>query len=646
MEVRIFREDETLRYAADELKKYAEMMCEVSVTISLGDYKDGAINIGLLSDYGLSCEGVKDDMMDDLIDIDVKRFAGHIAGSNTRSCLMGVYNFFKSCGCRWVRPGKEGEYIPKYDICSHVFKFRKLADFPFRGECSEGAISFEHVRDTVLWLPKVNMNLFMIQHMYPYNQLNRWYKHMENTRMPHEDLVYEDCVKYIEDLKWIIKKCGLQLHVIGHNVMTEAFGLRYLYSGQEIDIPDETKKAFALVKGTRDLHRNSLSFTQFCMSREWVQDRVVDWIADYLKNNPHIDYFHFWLADSINNHCECAECVKKTPSDWYVIMLNKLDKKLTEQKNDAKIVFILYVDTLWPPIEGKINNPSRFIAMTACGACINGSINQNKIEFPKWERNNFTLNNSGFPMAFSTVKAWESAFDGRKFIFDYVFFVFHYSDPGYMKLSRTLSANIKDFSHTGFDGIMSCQTQRCAFPTALPLTLMGEFLFDCSTDTDSFIEKYMRDTFGDDYALVIEYLKAISDAFDLNESYNEDVTFLDNKTTKQDKSKTILGNKDAGYSIAKIPDIVDAFSKTIEDHYSLDDICHRESWKILGFHGEYCKRLSKIYFYLSRNDLITAKKYFDEILDYISEIESEIHPYFDLAIFKRSMASYFKVLNV
>ena len=642
MKIRIFRENETLRYAADELHKYVEMMCDISADISVGAYAEGAVNIGLLSDYGLSTDGVKDDMMDDLIDVDVKCLSGHIAGSNVRSCLMGVYNYLKSCGCRWVRPGKDGEYIPRYDISSHEFKFRKLADFPFRGECSEGGISFEHVSDAVTWLPKVNMNLFMIQHIYPYNQLNRWYCHMDNTRMPHVDLEYDKCVEYIEKLKRVIKKCGLQLHVIGHNVMTEAFGLRYKFGGQKIDVPEETKKTFALVNGKRDIFDNSLAFTQFCMSQERVQDRVAEWIADYLKENPHVDYFHIWLADSFNNHCECEECIKKTPSDWYVIMLNKIDKKLSEQGNNAKIVFILYVDTLWPPIKEKLNNPSRFIAMTACGSCLSGSVTEPDIEISEWKRNDFSLKTSGFPMAKCSAKAWEPAFGGRKFVFDYVFYRYHYYDPGYMKLSRTLADNIKIFSKSDFDGVMSCQTQRCAFPTALPVALMGEFLFDHTTDTNGFIEKFLRDSFGEDYRLAQDYLDSVSRAFDLDAAAENDVTFTDKVTSEKAKAVTVAGNERAVDMAARVEEIVDGFADTVSAHLSLSDPCHRESWRILKFHGEYCKRLSKIYNCILRKDRANAERCLDDILDYISEIEPEMHPYLDLVIFKRAMKQMIK----
>ena len=647
MKIRIFRDTETLRYSAEELKKYAQMMMpSLTVDVTVGGFSEDAVNIGLLSDLGLSDEGVKDAMLDDLIDVNINGLSGYIAGSNERSCLMGVYNFFKSCGCSWVRPGNDGEYVPKKDISSHSFKFRKLADFPFRGECSDGATSFEHMRDTVIWLPKVNMNLFMVQHYYPYHQMNRWHRHLENTRLPHEDMPYEKCVEEIECLKKIIKKCGLQLHAVGHDILNEAVGIRYLKPGDPYDISEETKKAFALVDGKRELFGKSPVFTQLCMSQEWVQNLVVDWIVDYLKEHPEIDLLHFWLADASDNQCECEDCQKKHPSDWYVIILNKLDEKLTAEKIDSKIVFIMYVDTLWPPIEEKIKNPSRFIMTTACGPIINNPFEPAyEGGLPEWTRNKFSIPAGGLPMIKTFSDAWMGVFDGPRFIFDYVFFTPHYADLGYMKLTRTIAANTKKLKATGFDGIMSCQTHRCYFPTGLPVTLFGEFLFDYSRDTENFIDDYMKASFGPDYKLATEYLEAVSNAFNLEISFKDsDVTFLDDSEDKKvyEKIKGIIGNEKAGDVIATVPEIVDGFAPVVERNLALDDKCQKESWRILLYHGEYCKRMTKIYFALSRRDTDGATKYFNEILDYISEIEPEMHPYLDLVIFKRRMK---KVLN-
>ncbi len=639
MNIRIVRDSETLRYCADELQKYLNMMTDgLTFDVTVGGYDESAVNLGLLSDYGLSEEGVKDAMLDDLIDVKIDSLKGYFAGSNERSVLMGIYNYFKSAGCRWVRPGDAGEYIPKKDMTSHSFTYRKLADYPFRGECCEGAISYEHMRDTILWLPKVNMNLFMLEQIVPYNYMNRWYRHLENTRLPHDDIPYEEYVKYCEKLEKLVNKLGLQLHVLGHGATTEPFGIRYMVAGQHYDISEEAKKALALVDGKRELYHGSPFFTQLCMSQEWVQDKVVNWIVDYLREKPHIDFLHFWLADASGNHCECEDCVKHHPSDLYVQMLNKLDAKLTAEGNNAKIVFIAYVDTLWPPVVEKINNPSRFILTAACGRGAGYSARRYEGGIPEWKRNKFELPERGLAMSLTFIDGWKRAFDGPRFIYEYYMYTAHFSDPGYMEFARRIAKDMKSLEVTGFSGIMSDQTQRSFFPTGLPMSIMGEFMFDTAIETDSFIDNYFSDAFGSDHMAAKEYLNNISASFDLDAlTQHTDITAQDTGVGLENQTKKagIIGNTAVGDVIAGVPEIVDEFAKIVEKNLAAEDKCHRESWKILAYHGEYCKRLSAIYVALSREDFDKANALLDEIMDYLSEVEPEIHPYFDLVLFKK-----------
>lgn len=634
MKIVILRNTETLNYAAEELKKYLEMMdSSVSAEITTDKNEEG-ITLGLLSDLALDESDVNDPMIDDVVDVKIDSLRGYIAGSNERSVLFGVYKYLKSAGCRWVRPGDEGEYIPKADMQSNTFTFRKKADYPFRGQCIEGAPGYEHLRDVVLWMPKVDMNLFMIEQIVPYNYMNRWYRHTQNTKLPHDDIPYEDYCDYCLRLEHLIKKVGMQLHVMGHGALLEPFGVRHMISGQHYDVPEETKKAFALVDGKRELYWSSPFFTHLCMSQEWIQDKVVDWLANYLKEKPYIDFLHFWLADASNNQCECEECVKKHPSDWYVDMLNKLDKKLTEQGNNTKIVFIMYVDTLWPPVQSRLNNPDRFIMTTACGTGKGYSAKRREGGIPEWKRNDFRIS-EGLDMALTFKDGWKCTFDGPSFIYEYWFYTAHYADPGYMEYARGRANDIKQLSVTGFDGIMSDGSQRTFFPTGLPLSIVGEFLFDTSIDTDKYIESYLADAFGEDYKAARDYLEKISASFDIKAlSQVTGITAQDTGVDdKLSKKAGIFGNKVLGDIIAKVPEIVDAFAPVLEKNLNSSDKCHKESWRILTYHGEYCKGLSKIYFALSRNDTDSAKKHFDELVDYLSEVELDIQLYFDLCLF-------------
>lgn len=632
MKLWIAQSSETLLYAAEELAKYMHMMDGTDAVISPDP--DADIKLGLFADLGLPADDVNDPMLDDVVEVQIKDRRGYIAGSNERSVLMGVYTYLKSAGCRWVRPGAAGEYIPQKELATHSCTYRKKADYPFRGQCIEGAISFEHVRDTILWLPKINMNLFMIEQIVPYNYMNRWYRHNSNPKWNEEEPPYEQYCEWCLELEHTIKKCGLQLHAMGHGALNEPFGIRHMISGDPYDIPEETKKAFALVKGKRELYKSSPFFTQLCMSQEWVQDRVVTWLADYLEEKPYIDFLHFWLADSVNNHCECEDCIKHTPSDLYVQMLNKLDAVLTQRGNPAKIIFIMYTDTLWPPIKEKLNNPSRFIMTTACSGK-EYSDKRNPDGMLPWKRNSYR-DYGGLANVLNFVDGWEKHGKFQKFIYEYWLYTTHFSDPGYLFLSRRIANNIKKLHLIEFDGIMSDQTQRAYFPTALPDTVIGEFLFDTKLDTEAFIDDYLTACYGGDAAAAKEYLEKLSSIFEFD-ALNIRKSIVAQDTGANDplaKRAGISGNKPLGEQIATTPQIVDAFADTVQKNLSVTDPCHAESWKLLTYHGEYCKHLSKIFYAMSENDDEKVLAALADAMDYLTDAEKEIHPYFDLHLFE------------
>ena len=75
--------------------------------------------------------------------------------------------------------------------------------------------------------------------------------------------------------------------------------------------------------------------------------------------------------------------------------------------------------------------------------------------------------------------------------------------------------------------------------------------------------------------------------------------------------------------------------KLIEKYINNSDKCHKESWRILKYHGIYCKGISDVYYALSRAELNGALDIFEKLVDKLSEIEMEIHPYFDLCLLHR-----------
>lgn len=637
MKILMKQDTETIRYAAEELSRYLEMLDGIKSEISLDI---GDIELGFLSDFGLNANDVADEMIDDVIDVKIDGLKGYVAGSNERSILMGVYNYLKSAGCMWVRPGKDGEYIPKCDMSRHCFAYRKKADMAFRGECIEGAVSFEHVRDTILWLPKVNMNLFMLEQVVPYNYISRWYKHEASTVKSDESVSFEEISEYVIRLEKIVKKCGLQLHSLGHGYLFEPYGIHYKTYNDKYILNEKGREHAALVNGKRGLYHGSPNLTQLCFSNDEARLGLVKWLVGYLDRKPYIDFLHVWLSDGINNHCECENCQKKIPTDFYVKMLNELDAELVKRKNNAKIVFIMYVDTYWAPETERLNNPDRFIFTTAAQArsySMTYSPKRYEGELPAYKRNNLTLPH-GFDYMLSFMDAWKPAFDGRRFLFEYHMYTDHYFDPGYMSVARGNLADAKNVGKIGFEGIMDDKTQRSYFPTGLPMSVMGEGLFNTELDFDTYTESYFKAAFGSDWKLALDYLENITKLFDPKSlRVKDNIVYQDTDTGKAVSINPIKGNRNATERFNKIAPYVDSFADVVKRNLSLDNECQRQSWKYLTFHADYCKYYAEICIALTEENIDKAKATLDFAIDYLSKNEDDIASVFDLVLFKQRM---------
>jgi len=655
MKIVILNSGETLAYAAEELKKYTVAMSEgrINPEIDFNGKNSGkcedTVYLGLLSELGLDTSDLSDPVLEDIVDVDVNNLSGYIAGSNPRSVLMGVYRYCASAGCRYIRPGADGDYIPTADLYSHSFKYRKKADKIFRGECSEGAISYEHMRDTVYWLPKIGMNMYMIEGMVPYTYMHKWYGHVWNKklRIPGQVTSYEMLEGYVGRLERDIKRTGVQLHTLGHGWMFEKLGIRHESTAaeraKEALLTEEQKSLFAEVKGKRGIN-GSTFFTHFCYSNPKARRILVDTIVDYVKDKPHVDFVHTWLADSTNNQCECSECVKKTPSDWYVIFLNELDAELCRIGSDARIVFIMYVDTVRPPEIERLNNPHRFILLTAIGSYYErGYVNEEYTgEIPPFERNNFKMAPEALRLRWH--RDWKALSDGiPSMVYEYRYYTDMYCDLSQMQICRETYRDMRLLDSVDFNGCMSDQTHRMYMPTALPLITMGETLFDHSIDFEKLKSDYFTSAFGKGGEDVREYLDTLStllspSAFRKNQ---DDIVDDDVSGVASDESdvRCWKNNPKVKEKADAIPAHLDSFLPTIEARISEEtDQARRLSWVYLRYHSDIMRIQSRILSAGAGGDMERAKEIFDELNEYLSEHELEFHNVFDVFLYQRAIA--------
>lgn len=654
MKILVVARGECADYAAEELKKYivglssGKISPEIIHNAEAKTAESGEIVLGLLSELGLSEEGLDDAMVDDIIDVKINDLTGYIAGSNPRSILMGVYRYCESLGVRYIRPGDDGDYIPMADPSGKSFEMRKKADYPFRGECCEGSISYEHMRDTVYWMPKIGMNMYMIEGTVPYTYMHKWYGHVYNTkyRRPGQITDYNMLLNYVSRLERDVKRCGLQLHTLGHDWMFRKLGIRHADpKTQDIEmakLSDADMELFAEVGGKRGLYGNSPFYTHFCYSNPRARKLMVDTVLEYLDEKPHVDFVHTWLADAVNNQCECAECQKHEPSDWFVIFLNELDEALTARGSDAKIIFIAYVDTVRPPREFKLNNPRRFILVSAMGGFYEEGYKNEECteEIPPFERNKFKEFSAALRM--KCHRDWKSICGNiPSFIYEYRYYVDMYCDISQMRVSYETSRDMKALTDVDFNGCISDQTHRMYMPTALPLITMGKTLFDKSTDFETLKDDYFISAFGENGALVKDYLDKLSPLLSPSNFRvggkggieEEGVGFVESRL------RPWVNNPDVAERADKIPALLDKFLPIIKQNViDSHDPAQRLSWKYLTYFTEICRRHGEILKAGATGDMEKAREILGALRDYLSENELEYHPVFDLFLYIRAVA--------
>ena len=334
---------DVISFANSELNKYLDKL-GVSANIQLG----------LFEKFGKDIS-VENPIYDDAIVISVKNKSGYVAGSNERSILMGVYRLLEEWGICWVRPGKNGAFIPsKCD--AHDIEITEKAANRHRTVCIEGAVSIENVLDMIDWLPKVGFNGYFIQFDDAFTFFDRWYSHANSTSKVPELFDREKSMEYVKTASYEAKKRGLMLHRMGHCWTSHPFGI--IDNGWEEtppeQIPDAYRRLCATVNGKRDVWKNQPLRTQLCYSIKKVRDTISEYVIDYLKKNPETDVIHFWLGDDFNNYCECDNCMKKTVSDHYIALINEITQKLENEGIKKLVVFNCGYNAAYPPTTEKL----------------------------------------------------------------------------------------------------------------------------------------------------------------------------------------------------------------------------------------------------------------------------------------------------
>ncbi len=580
------------------------------------------LRLGTFADFGVDLRpwpAVRQPEWDDAIYIETAGAAGIIAGSNPRSVLLAAYRYLTELGCRWVRPGPDGARLPRIDLAARAVRVAEAAAHRHRGICIEGAVGYAHVRDLVDWAPKVGLNAYFIQFREAYTFFERWHSHRLNPLLAPEPFSVERARALRDRLVEEIGRRGLVLHDVGHGWTCEPLGIPGLgWEYPAPPVPPAAERYLAEVDGRRALWGGIPLNTQLCYSNPAVRALMVEDIAAYARAHPEVDILHVWLADGWNNHCECAGCRQARPADWYVLLLNELDARLTAAGSPARIAFLIYVDLLWPPETARLRNPDRFILMFApisrtYSRAFTGAGPAAGATLPPYERNRIELPRSvEGNVAF--LRAWQGLFRGDSFDYDYHLMWDHYADPGGVAVAEVLCQDLRGLAALGLDGLVSCQVQRAFFPTGLAMAVLGRALWDRAPDFGAIAEDSFRAAFGADGPACLAYCAELSRLFD--------PPYLRGEKPRHDPA--------VAASYARLPAAIAAFRPVIRRNLGAADPCHARSWRYLDAHADVCLLLAEALQHRVAGDDEAALRAWAATQRFVQERERDLHPVFDV----------------
>ena len=602
-----------IRFAAEEFKRLISEMDSKAVFTTEAE----PMRIGL--DPALpQPPQVADPLIDDAILIDVHNAAGFITGSNERSVLIGVYRFFREAGCMFLRPGKEGEFIPQKNSAELSVKVCETPSYRHRGICLEGSNSYENAVAMIDFAPKLGFNSYFTQLFRPAFAFRRWYEHQKNSYLTGVPLANEAIDRMVEDYNKEITLRGLHHHQIGHGWASKVLGMisgAWHEPNEESEVLPERRKLIAEIGGERKLYKGSGIDTNLCYSDPKSQQLLADEVVAYAKTHKDVRYLHFWLADQLNNQCECARCQKARPSDFYVDILNCIDARLTEEKLDTKIVFLIYLDLLWEPEASQLNNPDRFIMMFAPirrSYSVPMASDADRKQIP-YKRNGFE-NPSAAGGALPYLKAWQQQFHGDSFIFDYHYMWDYINDPGCYQSLQILAKDVEDFHNLGLNGFMSCQNQRVFMPNGLGMYVIGDTLWNGKEDFENQSQCYYQAAYGDDWKACKTYLQTLS-------------RLLDPVVLRGERPIRTL---ELANQYTQIPSVIDDFLPIIKRNLHKDNSVQQRFWECLDYHGQVCRMLSRLLSAAAEGDVKTMDAHWEDIKIFVCQHEADFQSEFDV----------------
>ena len=614
----IIGSDTVVAFAAKELARYVKKIAGLTLTIkhkTKFDTESSGIWVGLCTEFTLDhWPQLKPSYWDDGFAIRQQHKQLLITGTNGRSVLFGVYAYLESLGARWVRPGPQGELLPTLEALPvQDFEMLEKASYRHRGTCIEGAPSLEHVLNMLDWMAKRRMNSFFLQFHHSGTFWNRWYARAYNPYFGKPEHLSEDDF-YAMDDKVIaeVKKRGMLLHQVGHGWTAATVDMPCNgWVTTDLQVAPEKKRWLAKVNGKRELHAHMPVNTELCYSYKPAFNALVNNITSYAKEHPQIDVLHVWLSDSMNNKCECEQCAKMSPADWYMKLVNALAEKLYEVNPDQRFVFLSYFESWWAPeqltYESKHGNA--ILMFAPISRCFRHTLTDEACT-ERFPLKRPPLNQASMPSAnqpfVKLLDKWWKVYKGDSFLFDYYLWSGLHQQATDVTLAQIIHKDMRSLKGLGLNGHISCQVIRSFWPTGLSMATMAETTWNRKLRWEQIKLTHFQAAYGSDADWILQYLTKLE--------------------------KLILG-KPAHNGIermeAKSPKQLRAIEAFLQEHYiellaragRATSPAYRESLELLAHQNQ---------FLLMRCQVVLGKLAPADLTTWLLKSERQVHPFLDV----------------
>ena len=639
LQIKKLRADNVLDFAAEELKKYLRMMMPHGGEITIS-YEPGAttgFRLGLMEDFGLACEA-PDPTQDDVVHIDTTAEGGILAGSNPRSVLFAVYRLLKENGCRFLFPGRDGEYIPMKPV--QPVSYHKMADHRFRGHTTEGGPSLEQVLDYIDYHAKQELNFYGVLSTFSYHR--RYYIHNYNQANRPPEPVSRELVQQWEALcEAELVKRGMIIRGGGHMWNHRAAGFdpadRYLYKEGKKQVSEEIRPRLALINGKRDLRNGDPAWTNICMSQAETLGRMADLVAEYARTHPHMTQIDLSLADTSHNHCECEECSKLRPADFLIRFGNEVDKRLIALGlKDTKLVLSSYVDCMFPPLSEKLNNPDHFVLQhTPIRRDYSMTVTE---DTPIPPTKPYIRNAWEFPQTTEAILSyfleWQKVIPELPCMcYEYHYWLAQYRDPGMMAMSRRLYEDVRSWKHFNMDGCIQDGSNKSFFPNGFIDHIYNATLLNRDCDYEAELADYFLHIYGEDWQQVRDYLEQMSQAF--HHPYMCGFA-------SADPAKGKYYDPSQAEALSQVHELAARARRMAKAHLSMPTRPQTVSWRLLLRHADYCEGVAEIMIAKCKGQNEYAWELLHKFIPEFGKHEFELERYLDYELAAQSWCGLVK----